>query len=103
AGVASCRIRRENGNSDDSKNRYGAGRWKAFTTVPDELRGRTFNVRVAGPGMTGMGFAVVSGNGQQSGDGMFQFFSQEMSFDNRLVKDAPFSGETLSETVADAC
>ncbi|MBK7598896.1 MAG: energy transducer TonB [Acidobacteria bacterium] len=75
------------------------GDGKTFTTVPDGVQEGTFNVRVAEPGAAGMGFAVVSGNGQQSGDGMFQFFSQEMSFDNRLVKDAPFSAETLSETV----
>jgi TonB family protein len=36
---------------------------------------------------------------QQGGENAFQFFSQEMSFDNRLVKGAPFSADILSETV----
>jgi TonB family protein len=36
---------------------------------------------------------------QQGGESAFQFFSQEMSFDNRLVKGAPFSADILSETV----
>ncbi|MGH9752066.1 MAG: energy transducer TonB [Blastocatellia bacterium] len=41
------------------------------------------------------GFANAA---QQSGDA-FQFFSQEMSFDNRLVKGAPFSADIVSETI----
>jgi TonB family protein len=36
---------------------------------------------------------------QQGGESAFQFFSQEMSFDNRLVKGAPFSADIVSETV----
>src|SRR5262249_7288064 len=36
---------------------------------------------------------------QQGGESAFQFFSQEMSFDSRLVKGAPFSADILSETV----
>jgi len=36
---------------------------------------------------------------QQSGDSVFQFFSQEMSFDNRLVKGASFSADIVSETI----
>lgn len=36
---------------------------------------------------------------QQGGDTAFQFFSQEMSFDNRLVKGAPFSADIVSETI----
>jgi TonB family protein len=36
---------------------------------------------------------------QQGGDGVFQFFSQELSFDNLLVKGAPFSAEIVSETI----
>jgi TonB family protein len=44
--------------------------------------------------------AVNGGNAaQQGGDSVFQFFSQEMSFDNRLVKGAPFSAEIVSETI----
>lgn len=35
----------------------------------------------------------------QVGDGAFQFFSQEMSFDSRLVKGAPFSADIVSETI----
>jgi len=42
------------------------------------------------------GFANAA---QQSGDSAFQFFSQEMSFDNRLVKGAPFSADVVSETI----
>lgn len=36
---------------------------------------------------------------QQGGDSAFQFFSQEMSFDNRLVRGAPFSADIVSETI----
>jgi TonB family protein len=36
---------------------------------------------------------------QQGGDSVFQFLSQEMSFDNRLIKGAPFSADIVSETV----
>jgi len=36
---------------------------------------------------------------QQGGDTAFQFFSQEMNFDNRLVKGAPFSADVVSETI----
>src|SRR5215510_4208571 len=36
---------------------------------------------------------------QQGGDSAFQFFSQEVSFDNRLVKGAPFSADIVSETI----
>ena len=34
----------------------------------------------------------------QSADSAFQFFSQEKSFDNRLVTGAPFSADVISET-----
>jgi TonB family protein len=36
---------------------------------------------------------------QQGGDTAFQFFSQEMSFDNRMVVGAPFSADIVSETI----
>lgn len=36
---------------------------------------------------------------QQGGDSAFRFVSQEVSFDNRLVKDAPFSADVVSETI----
>jgi TonB family protein len=36
---------------------------------------------------------------QQGGDSAFQFFSQEMSFDSRQVKGAPFSADIVSETI----
>jgi TonB family protein len=36
---------------------------------------------------------------QQGGDTAFQFFSQEMSFDSRLVKGAPFAADVVSETI----
>ncbi len=36
---------------------------------------------------------------QQGGDSAFRFFSQEMSFDNRMVKGAPFSADIVSETI----
>jgi TonB family protein len=55
-----------------------------------------FNVRVP-DGMTGVW--VNGGGAQQLGDGVFQFFSEGMSFDSRLVKGAPFSAETVSETI----
>ena len=42
------------------------------------------------------GFANAA---QQGGDSAFQFFSQEMSFDTRLVKGAPFAADVVSETI----
>jgi TonB family protein len=36
---------------------------------------------------------------QQGGDSVFQFISQEMSFDKQLVKGAPFSADIVSETI----
>ncbi|HKQ75221.1 MAG TPA: TonB family protein [Blastocatellia bacterium] len=36
---------------------------------------------------------------QQGGDSAFQFFSQEMSFDSRWVKGAPFSADIVTETI----
>jgi TonB family protein len=42
------------------------------------------------------GFANAA---QQGGDSAFPFFAQEMSFDNRLVKGAPFSADIVSETI----
>src|SRR5262245_1904475 len=41
----------------------------------------------------------ASNNARQSGDSAFQFFSQEKSFDNRLVTGAPFSADVVSETI----
>lgn len=81
------------------------GDGKTFTVSGAEGQNGTFNVRVPGPeeGMFVSGMPAVAatwvGPGQQSGDFTFQFFSQEMSFDSRLVKGAPFSAETVSETV----
>ncbi|MBO0860672.1 MAG: energy transducer TonB [Chloracidobacterium sp.] len=40
-----------------------------------------------------------AGAAQQGGDSVFQFFLQEMSFDSRLVKGAPFSADVVSETI----
>ena len=48
------------------------------------------------PEVFDIGFANAA---QQGGDSAFQFFSQEMSFDNRLVKGAPFSADIVSETI----
>jgi TonB family protein len=42
---------------------------------------------------------VYADAAQQGGDSVFQFFSQELSFDNLLVKGAPFSAEIVSETI----
>jgi TonB family protein len=63
----------------------------------------TPGVRVPGPsvnfnGPEGVGAVWVAGS-QSGGDSVFQFFSQEMSFDNRLVKGAPFSADIVSETI----
>src|SRR5262245_18903242 len=41
----------------------------------------------------------ASNNARQSGDSAFQFFSQEKSFDDRLVTGAPFSADVVSETI----
>src|SRR5262245_48534478 len=41
----------------------------------------------------------ASNNARQSGDSAFQFFSQEKSFDDRLVRGAPFSADVVSETI----
>lgn len=40
-----------------------------------------------------------SGVAQQIGDSAFQFISQEESFDNRVVKGAPFSADISSESI----
>src|SRR5262249_28315199 len=36
---------------------------------------------------------------QIGGDSVFQFFTQELSFDTRLVKDAPLSADIVTESV----
>ena len=41
----------------------------------------------------------ASDSAWQSADSPFQFFSQEKSFDNRLVTGAPFSADVVSETI----
>ncbi|MCI0524334.1 MAG: hypothetical protein L0Y75_03640, partial [Acidobacteria bacterium] len=69
--------------------------------------GNNATLRVRTPGQDGGVFRMpegfsggwVAGSAQQGGDNVFQFFSQEMSFDNRLVKGAPFSADIVSETV----
>ena len=48
------------------------------------------------PGASNSGSA---NNARQSDDSAFQFFSQEKSFDNRLVTGAPFSADAVSETI----
>lgn len=60
-------------------------------------------VRATAPTMTinvpeGASAVWVAGS-QTSADSLFQFFSQEMGFDARLVKGAPFSAEIISETI----
>jgi TonB family protein len=60
-------------------------------TAPDPASGES---RL--PEIFNGGFANAA---QQGGDSAFQFFSQEMSFDNRLVKGAPFFADTVSETI----
>ncbi len=45
------------------------------------------------------GLTLTSAFPQQGGDATFQFFSSEMTFDARLVKGAPFSADTLSESI----
>jgi TonB family protein len=55
------------------------------------------------PGDTGRALEVFNKGlvnaAQPGGDSAFQFFSQEMSFDTRLVKGAPFSADIVSETI----
>src|SRR5262245_54091809 len=41
----------------------------------------------------------ASDSAWQSADSAFQFFSQELSFDSRLVTGAPFSADVVSETI----
>src|SRR5262249_57946408 len=41
----------------------------------------------------------ASDSARQSGDSAFRFFSQEKSFDDRLVTGAPFSADVVSETI----
>ncbi|MCI0335937.1 MAG: energy transducer TonB [Acidobacteria bacterium] len=64
----------------------------------------TFGVRVPGPQEGGIGFqkngfgwSWVSETGQ--GEHTAQFISTEMSFDNKVVKGAPFSGEMVYESI----
>ncbi len=70
---------------------------KTVTVQTGDGNSATFSVRTPGP--EGFGGGWVAGSAQQSGDNVFQFFSQEMSFDNRLVKGAPFSADIVSETI----
>ena len=67
----------------------------ATVQMADGQEGK-FNVRVP-DGVAGVW--VNGGGAQQLGDGVFQFFSEGMSFDSRLVKGAPFSAETVSEAI----
>jgi len=64
----------------------------------------TVSVTASAPTSGGPRVAEVFDSGfanaaQQGGDSAFQFFSQEMSFDNRLVRGAPFSADIVSETI----
>ncbi len=69
--------------------------------------GAIFNMRVPGPPQEpvfgvpreGFGGVWVSGIPAQGGDHTFNFVSAEMSFDNKVVKSAPFSGEMVYETI----
>ncbi len=77
---------------------------QTFTVQPGAGQSATFGVRAPDP--TGSGVRTAEGfNGlwvagaQTGADSVFQFFSQEMSFDNKLVKGAPFSADVVSETV----
>ncbi|MGE0126937.1 MAG: energy transducer TonB [Blastocatellales bacterium] len=76
---------------------------QTFTIQTGAGQTATFGVRVPNQagGLRGPdGFdAVWVAGAQTGGDGVFQFFSQEMSFDNRLIKGAPFSAQTVSETI----
>lgn len=67
---------------------------KTLTVQTGDGQTSTFNIRTPDP--TG---AVWVAGAQSGGDNVFQFFSQEMSFDNRLVKGAPFSADIVSETI----
>lgn len=67
---------------------------KTLTVQTGDGQTSTFNIRTPDP--TG---AVWVAGAQSGGNNVFQFFSQEMSFDNRLVKDAPFSADIVSETI----
>jgi TonB family protein len=65
----------------------------------------TFGVRVQDPPNVavfqgqGDGFNGVWVSGVPQGDQTFRFVSSEMSFDNKVVKDAPFSGEMVYESI----
>jgi len=62
-----------------------------WVTVPNPTRDS-----VRAPEVINKGLVSAA---QQGGDSAFQFFSQEMSFDNRQVKGAPFSADIVSETI----
>lgn len=62
-----------------------------------------FNIRIAGPPdgiprISGPAFSFMASPGQ-GGDHTFQFVSTEMTFENKVVKGAPFSGEMVYESV----
>lgn len=63
----------------------------------------TFNFHVAEPQdrliQTGTAANTIWFSSGGQGDPAFQFFSTEMGFDIRLVKGAPFSATTVSETI----
>lgn len=68
-------------------------------TIQGDGRVVTFNGGEGPDGIFDILVPAPGAAGQQSGDFTFQFFSQEMAFDNRLVKGAPFSASTVSETI----
>jgi TonB family protein len=65
----------------------------------------TLGVRVQGPPEGAIlrvqegGFNGVWVSGMPQADQTFRFVSSEMSFDNKVVKDAPFSGEMVYESI----
>ncbi|MGH9836918.1 MAG: TonB family protein [Blastocatellia bacterium] len=78
---------------------------KTVTVQTGDGNNATFGVRTPGPDggvfrmPEGFNGVWVAGSAQQGDGSVFQFFSQEMSFDNRLVKGAPFSADIVSETI----
>ncbi len=69
---------------------------KTVTVESNGNGGPAFNFRTAEPGGV---WAMAGGQEIGLGGSTFQFFSSEMSFDTRDVKGAPFSAESVTETV----
>jgi len=85
-----------------AQDKKGDGKTVAVQTVAalvDTVTVTASDPTIGAPRVPEVFDSVFANAAQQGGDSAFQFFSQEMSFDNRLVKGAPFSADIVSEMI----